>query len=84
MAKYNLGERIVMVESEINNLRNDFTKFVSKLDDIHEVIVGDGKQSIGIVSRVKSLEDLNIWKSRVSYFVILTLSCISGYLLLIR
>lgn len=80
MAKYNLGERIVMVESEINNLKNEFTKFISKLEDIHEVIVGNGKESVGLISRIKSLEELNVWKSRLSNIIILVLTCLSGYL----
>lgn len=87
MVKHNLGERMVMVETEIKNLNNKINTVSTKVDDIHVALLGDGQQNLGALSRIKSLEDFQIikekfndWKYKALYALITILSGISGYL----
>lgn len=88
------GERIARVETsmenikeEMINLKEDMKEIKGIVNDIKVAILGDGKQSEGIVSRVKSLEDFqmnkdkfNVWKYRILYIIISILTGLSGYL----
>ena len=91
MTKSNLGERIAMVEAEINNLKKDINTMSTKVDDIYVALLGDGQQNLGALSRIKTLEDLqnskerfNKWKYNALYLIITILSGLSSYLFFFR
>lgn len=98
MVKSTNGERLARLETnmtnvkeELSGIKSEFTnmkfEFGSKLQDIHIALLGDGKQNLGALSRIKSLEDSNLnldkfstWKYRILYFIITILTTISGFL----
>lgn len=91
MVKHNLGERMAMVETEINNLNGKISTISIKMDDIYVALLGDGQQNLGALSRIKSLEEFQItkekfnnWKYKTLYTLITLLSGLSGYLLFFR
>lgn len=91
MVRHNLGERMSMVEMEINNLNSKISTISIKMDDIYVALLGDGQQNLGALSRIKTLEDFQItkekfngWKQRVLSIIIVLLSGLSGYLLFFR
>lgn len=87
----NTGERITRVETEmINikdgmlNLKDDISNFkeiaMNKMNDIHIALLGDGKQNLGLSSRVKTLEDNEINNTNMSNFKEKLYYCIIGLL----